>query len=224
MKPIEHLKLYYDGENFKILKEGQWPVMTDDYCRKCLGKGWRTGIERPCSCNPGGEWRSTKTVHEKYTASLQSAIERSVVVEIDERWHFMFNGWQPLVKGTIYTLPGDKYRVEFGYKWGTGENKHKQVARILPIESLSGKEEAASTPERSAAEYYTSQGFNMDSRLSPLTIIRLMEEYRSLSSNGEDKNELWFEAFTESPIRLHPKTEEYLQRHYTINRKQVKES
>lgn len=73
-----------------LIEGEKMPAEPKDVCRQCEGKGWITGIERPCSCNPGGAWRSSKTTFQRYHENLESAKASSVPVDDqDTAWRLI---------------------------------------------------------------------------------------------------------------------------------------
>jgi hypothetical protein len=60
----------------------------------------------------------------------------------------------------------------------------------------------------------------MEGRINGGELINHWQKPESFAVVPEEtQEELWFDAFTEAPVRLHPKTEEFLKKHFTIQRK-----
>lgn len=118
-------QLCYTSNSFRFLERGwtEKPII----CPRCKGRGWITGIERPCKeCNPGGEWRSTKTSSERYTMEFAKDLADSVVVgnkmsEILRLNRSSAVSPETLLQNIFSPKEGDLFSVPEGYRVETGE-------------------------------------------------------------------------------------------------------
>jgi hypothetical protein len=147
-------KSYVDPKGRVMAVTMPMPEVPKNVCFKCRGKGWVTGAEWPCVvCNPGGDFRSTRTAHERYHSSLQQVKDTSVVYEDEIQagkmllisqcisWNESLENISPTVKqylkegfydhDTIEVEILDVDTVEDG--GGCFVAGSKSVARILPI-------------------------------------------------------------------------------------------
>lgn len=130
----QNVKIYYHEERGFLYSESGWPEQPVNVCRQCDGKGWITGIERPCSCNPGGEWRSSKTALQRYHEALQKSIINSVAFE-DQKRVESWAKWDEYCQNSGYRQPKGFHEIQDTIKCKSGQFYQIPFQKVEVIEA-----------------------------------------------------------------------------------------